>query len=82
MGISWADNKSMPVYLAAQHFLDGIGQNDNEMVISDEISQVTPQLFEGTDDDPNTDPNLVREAAFLVGFAVCWLVMTSIGGAR
>ena len=48
-------------------------------MIGDEIVRVAPQLFPGMD-VPAMEPGTLGEAGFVVGFAVCWVVRTSISG--
>ena len=76
-----ADN----AYPAAAQVIARMHQDDpNDDVINQEIAAVARRMY-SSDQDPVSEPSMVGSAAFCLGFAACWLVLTAIngnGGAR
>jgi hypothetical protein len=69
-------------HAAAQRILEVLTP-ENEGAIWDEVRRTARVLYPGytgTDGDAAEQPSAMGETGFVVGFATCWLVMTSMSG--
>ncbi len=80
---TWATASANAAYPHAKRIVNTVLTDGDESTVVIELEHATASLFPNLQEEPAL--TTAQEAAFNVGFAACWLLMTTIngqGGAR
>jgi hypothetical protein len=75
---TWATTAANASYPHASNIVQTLLTGGDEPAVVEELDASVHSLFPNLDEEPTTAT--AQEAAFYVGVAVCWLLLTSITG--
>lgn len=77
---SWATQATNATFPHAQRIVKTVLTRGDEGVVVQELTNAIRTTFPNLDRESEPAVTTAQEAAFNVGFAVCWLLLTAING--
>ena len=75
---TWATTAANAVYPHATRIVNTVLTSGDESAVINELENAVASLFPNLEGTPAV--TTAQEAAFNVGFAVCWLLLTTVNG--